>query len=141
VTSGPAAAYFRQMTGKHALGILPLAILVAAATGCGSVRSSSLHALDFPPSTPAWIEAAATQTAASLDDPDAAVVSVSLGPHPVVVLAGTFTCGMCSRPAHSTAVPTGAYAALRYDAATRQGTDFGLAGSEQEAVGGLDPNR
>jgi hypothetical protein len=133
------------MTTKHALCILAVAVLVAAASGCGSERSSSsdtsptvtVPALQFPPSTPAWIEAAATTTAESLHDADAKVVSVSLGQHPIVVLAGTFTCNLCSRPGNSTAVQTGTYAALRYDSATRQGTDFGLAGSEQEATSGL----
>jgi hypothetical protein len=133
------------MTAKHGLWILAVAVLAGAASGCGAANSSGSNttatapadALGFPPSTPAWIVAAATTTAESLEDAHAKVVSVSLGGHPIVVLAGTFTCTLCSRPRSSTAVPTGTYAALRYDAATRDGTDFGLADSAQQALSGL----
>jgi hypothetical protein len=147
VTFGSAATYDSQMTAKHGLWILAVAVLAGAGSGCATTNSSGSNttstatapadALQFPPSTPAWIVAAATTTAESLEDAHAKVVSVSLGRHPIVVLAGTFTCTLCSRPGNSTAAQTGTYAAIRYEAATRRGTDFGLADSEQQAISGL----
>jgi hypothetical protein len=142
VIFAPAAAYTRQMTRTRGLVIVAVAALASAASGCGNGSSSTpgrahADAIVFSPSTPAWIVSAATATANDLDDPNATVVSVSLGARPVVVLAGRFTCKLCSRPGNSTPVQAGTYAAIRYDGATRQGTDFGLAGSKEQALGSL----
>ncbi len=119
---------------RRTLLALPLMVAVAggslvgvsAAAGSGAAAG----AVRFPTRTPHWIAVAATQTARSLGDPNATVVSLRLGRFPIIVLRGNFRCDLCSRPT-SGPVPTGHYAALRFDAVTRQTTDFGLSASEQ----------
>jgi hypothetical protein len=124
------------VTGKKGVSVLaPVALVVAAGCGGGGSNAGGRH--DAPPQVPSWIAAAATKTARSLGDSHVRVVSFSGGRFPVVVLAGTFTCDSCSRPTGGNPVQTGRYVALRYDAVTKQGTDFGLAGSQDEATAGI----
>ncbi len=118
------------------LRVLPLLVALAGGSlvGVSAAGASSATAggVRFPSQTPHWIALAATQTVRSLGDPGATVVSLRLGRFPIVVLHGNFRCTLCSRPSGSTAlVPTGHYAALRFDAVSRETTDFGLSASLQ----------
>ena len=121
---------------RRTLRALPLLLALAGGSLVGvsaaSASSAAPRGVRFPSQTPHWIALAATQTVRSLGDPDATVVSLRLGRFPIVVLHGNFRCTLCSRPSGSTAlVPTGHYAALRFDAVSHETTDFGLSASLQ----------
>jgi hypothetical protein len=117
------------------LRALPLLVALAGASLVGvsasSASSAAARGVRFPPQTPHWIALAATQTVRSLGDADATVVSLRMGRFPIIVLHGNFRCTLCSRPSDSTLVPTGHYAALRFDAVSHETTDFGLTASPQ----------
>ena len=120
---------------RRILRALPLLLALAGGSLVGvsaaTASNAAARSVSFPPQTPHWIAKAATQTVRSLGDPDATVVSLQLGRFPIIVLHGTFRCTLCSRPSPATPVPTGHYAALRFDAVSHQATDFGLSASRQ----------
>jgi len=120
---------------RPTLGVLPLVVALTGGSlvGVSAAPASSAAAsgVRFPSQTPHWIALAATQTVRSLGDPAATVISLRLGRFPIIVLHGNFRCTVCSRPPGSTLVPTGHYAALRFDAVSHETTDFGLSASLQ----------
>jgi hypothetical protein len=124
------------VNGKKGVSVLALAAVVLAA-GCGGGGSNAGGRHHAPPQVPPWIAAAAARTAKSLGDPSAKVVSYTGGRFPVVVLTGTFTCNLCSRPSGVTPVQTGHYVALRFDAVTKRDTDFSIASSLAEVTSGV----
>jgi len=113
-----------------------LLVIAAAALVAAWAAASATAALVFPPTTPGWIVDAATKTADGLGDPNASLVSLSLGRFPIVVMHGSFTCTTCHGPSGS-AQPTGSYASLRFDALTHHVTDFGLAKTEAQTMSSL----
>jgi len=119
---------------RRTLRALPLLLALAGGSFVGvsatPASTAAARGVQFPPHTPHWIAKAATQTAQSLGDPDATVVSLRLGRFPIIVLHGTFRCNLCTGP-YSTPAPRGHYAALRFDAVSHQTTDFALSPSWQ----------
>jgi hypothetical protein len=104
--------------------ILLVAVFAAVAAG-------------FPPGTPAWIQYDVLATANLLEYPQPDSVEVRLGRFPRVVITGKFRCDACSRPTNDTPVQTGTVAAMRFDAKTRRGTDFGLCNTRRDCLASL----
>jgi hypothetical protein len=132
----------RRSRGGTSLGVVALAAALVAAAGAGSgsaaiAARASMASLQFPPQTPRWLVEAETRTAKGLGDPDASVVSVTLGRFPVVVLKGKFACNACSHGPSGAAAPTGNYAATRFDGVTHQSSDFGLSQTLAAATASL----
>lgn len=114
-----------------------LAAAIVATVAAACMTASASAALVFPAKTPSWIVKATTRTATGLGDPSATVAFVSLGRFPIVVIKGDFVCNACSRPSNAVPAPTGHYAAVRFDAVTHQGTDFGLSNTYGGATSSL----
>jgi hypothetical protein len=118
-----------------------VAVLVAAigaSLGSAAIAArASAAALQFPAQTPPWLVEAETRTANRLGDPNASVVSVTLGRFPTVVLKGKFVCNACSHGPRGAPAPTGAYAATRFDGVRHQSTDFALSNTLAAATANL----
>jgi hypothetical protein len=124
------------------IGVVALAAALFAAAGAGSgsatrAARASAASLQFPPQTPRWLVEAETRTASGLGDPNATVISVTLGRFPIVVLEGKFVCNACSHGPSGAAAPTGNYAATRFDGVTHQSSDFGLSQTLAAATASL----
>jgi hypothetical protein len=124
------------------VGVVALAAALFAAAGAGSgsatiAARASVASLQFPPQTPRWLVEAETRTASGLGDPNATVISVTLGRFPIVVLEGKFVCNACSHGPSGAAAPTGNYAATRFDGVTHQSSDFGLSQTLAAATASL----